>query len=235
MKKLGLLLLFSMPLVIFTGCQSRVFRAEVEGYSVESRPIFMHTFGSGKENVLIIATIHGSEPAGEPLARELMAYMEKHPGFSCKHKVTVIPVANPDGLTRSHRGNRNGIDLNRNFPAENRVNSPRYGQQALSEPESQVLYELINRLKPVWVISIHQPLACIDYDGPGESLANAMALRCDLPVKKLGSLPGSLGSWVGNELGVPIMTLELRKEDSELSGSALWAKYGPALLAALQY
>ncbi len=202
---------------------------------MESRPIFTHTYGSGDDNVLIIATIHGSEPAGEPLVRELMAFLEKNPEYVRDYKVTVIPVANPDGLARRHRVNRNGIDLNRNFPADNRVNNTRYGQQALSEPESQVLYELIYRLKPVWVISIHQPLACIDYDGPGDALANAMAQRCDLPVKKLGSLPGSLGSWVGNELGIPIITLELRKEDSELSGPALWAKYGPALLAAMQY
>jgi len=56
-----------------------------------------------------------------------------------------------------------------------------------------------------------------------------------LPVKKLGAKPGSLGSYAGVDMGVPIITFELRRDDSKLDSETLWKRYGKALIAAIIY
>ncbi len=66
-------------------------------------------------------------------------------------------------------------------------------------------------------------------------LAERMAEFSDLPVKKVGAQPGSLGSYAGLTLGIPIITLELRGEDSRLNGQLLWQRYGKMLIAAVVY
>ena len=85
------------------------------------------------------------------------------------------------------------------------------------------------------IVSIHQPLNCIDYDGPGQALAARMADSCRLSVRKLGARPGSLGSFTGEEKGIPTVTMELPREASQLSEEALWSRYGPAMLAAVTF
>jgi protein MpaA len=62
-----------------------------------------------------------------------------------------------------------------------------------------------------------------------------MAEYCDLPVKKLGAKPGSLGSYAGLTLGIPIITLELQQTDSQLAPEPLWRKYANTILAAITY
>jgi protein MpaA len=84
------------------------------------------------------------------------------------------------------------------------------------------------------VISIHQPLACVDFDGPAEGVAAAMAAACGLPLRQLGSRPGSLGSFVGVTLQRAIVTLELPRDAGD-DGAALWDAYGGALQAALRF
>jgi len=94
---------------------------------------------------------------------------------------------------------------------------------------------LIEIYAPDRIVSIHQPLSCIDYDGPGIALARRMAEHCDLPIKKLGARPGSLGSYAGLTLGIPIITLELPRSADALDEQSLWDKYGAALVAAVAY
>lgn len=82
------------------------------------------------------------------------------------------------------------------------------------------------------IVSLHQPIACIDYDGPPEAaeLAGRMSKACGLPVKKLGLRPGSLGAWFGEGLGRPILTVEL-PGDAAPDPDRLWETYGAALTA----
>ena len=84
-----------------------------------------------------------------------------------------------------------------------------------------------------WIIS-SQPISCIDYDGPAEELARAMAAVCGLPVRKLGVRAGSLGSYAGVDLGIPIITIELPGSASRLDADELWQRYGAALEAAIR-
>ena len=229
-KKLILIIACLILAVAVSGCGgigSYVFtfglkKSYVAGYSVEERPIKVSVLGHGKETTFFIATIHGNEWAGTPLAEKLEKHLIRNRKLLKGKKVLIIPVANPDGFAANIRHNSNGIDLNRNFEAENRENNSINGFTGLSEPESVTLHKIIEKYQPQKVVSIHQPLACIDYDGPAEELAMVMSKQCGLIVKKLGSRPGSLGSYVGVEKNTPIITMELYGTDHKLSPEKLW-------------
>ena len=203
--------------------------------SVLGRPIIYQTLGSGSDVVFIMATIHGNETAGTPLVHYLSKYLQQHRHLLDGRMVIILPVANPDGMAFNKRYNAHGIDLNRNFAAMNRINNAKYGNAGQSEPESAFIDYLLKRFKPNRIVSIHQPLNCVDYDGPAHALAQAMASKCRLPLKKLGSRPGSLGSYAGETLGIPIITVELLASDTNLSAAQLWDLYGQALLAAVTF
>lgn len=158
-------------------------------------------FGTGNDSILIIATIHGNEAAGTPLVYRLAEYLGTHSELLRGRRVVLVPNLNPDGHEYNSRYNANRVDLNRNFPADNRRNTKRFGMSALSEPESRAIYDAIDRFQPGRIVTIHQPAACVDYDGPAADLAAVMAEAGDLKIKKLGARPGSLGSYAGNMLG----------------------------------
>jgi len=245
-KILAVCVLFGV--MVFAGCvepvrypeivgelPSIVFPAQyrIVGTSVQQRPIMCLVLGDGPDVALIMATIHGNEAAGTPLVRRLASYLRQRPEILAGRKVVLMAVANPDGMANGTRYNAKGIDLNRNFEARNRVNSKDTGLTALSEPEARTIKQVIQQYKPDRIVSIHQPLNCIDYDGPGRMLAERMGQYCAIPVKKLGARPGSLGSYAGVTLGIPIITFEMLAADSQLNSQALWGKYGRAMLAAI--
>ena len=210
-------------------------RYRIVGSSVQRRPIMCLELGDGSDVTYIMSTIHGNEAAGTPLVRRLSWYLREHPAMLDGRKVVLMAVANPDGMVNGSRYNAKGVDLNRNFEAANRINTKQTGLLPLSEPEAVIIKRLIQEYKPDRIVSIHQPLSCIDYDGPARMLADRMGQYCALPVKKLGARPGSLGSYAGLTLGIPIITFEMTQADSQLNSEALWQKYGRALLAAIVY
>lgn len=206
------------------------------GFSIERRPIEAEVIGHGHDVVMILATIHGNEWAGTPLVQRLSDHLHRNPQLVAGRTVVLVPVANPDGFETKSRFNKSGVDLNRNFLAFNRSEArKRYGDAGLSEPESRAIAWLLDVYPPNRVISIHQPVNCIDYDGPAKELAEAMAAHTDIPVKKIGARPGSLGSYVGEDLGIPIITLELPKHAERRSEDDLWQAYGDMLLAAVKF
>ena len=207
----------------------------IVGTSIQRRPIMCLVFGQGPDVTFIMASIHGNEHAGTPLVRRLVEYLKQHPYLLTGRTVVLLPVANPDGMAHNSRFNAHGVDLNRNFAAANRLNNRQTGHTALSEPEARAIDQLIRQYAPDRIVSIHQPLACIDYDGPGLTLAIRMAQYCDLPIKKLGAKPGSLGSYAGFTLRIPIITVELLPGDTALGPERLWQRYGKALIAAIVY
>ena len=210
-------------------------RFRMLGRSVQGRPILAQVFGDGANTTLFIATIHGNEAVGTPLMSLLADHLADHPELLKDRCVVVVAVANPDGMAARTRENVRGVDLNRNFEAGNRINNRTNGLGALSEPESRAIRAVIQEFSPDRIITLHQPLNCIDYDGPAKALAARMARYCRLPVKKLGARPGSLGSYTGEELGIPTITMELPATASKLSEQALWDQYGETVLAAVTY
>ncbi|MBN1359985.1 MAG: DUF2817 domain-containing protein [Sedimentisphaerales bacterium] len=205
------------------------------GRSVQGRPIVAQILGNGSDTTLILATIHGDEAAGTPLVRKLADHLAANPQVLEGRRVVLVPSANPDGAAAGTRENIRGVDLNRNFQTANRVDNATNGLRPLSEPETQALQRAIQEFRPDRIISVHQPLDCIDYDGPGRELAAYLARFCRLPVKKLGARPGSLGSYSGEHLGIPTVTLELPAGATGLDEARLWSLYGPAMTAAITY
>lgn len=207
------------------------------GESVRGRAIECITIGHGPRRIMFLASIHGDEPAGTPLLERLIREATNDPDWMDGCTLIVIPNANPDGYESNRRGNANGVDLNRNFPAMSFTSRRRHGESPLSEPESEALHDAILEHRPHRIVSIHQPLSCIDYDGEGEALSLAMADAIDpahrLPVKKLGAYPGSLGSFAGEDLGIPIITVEFSGTAHRLGEEELWSRYGDMLIAAI--
>lgn len=219
---------------------------EVLATSAGARPIEVHRFigPNPRYRALIFFSIHGDERPAAELARAFGTWLEEHPEAWREREVCFIPVANPDGLAALTRVNAAGVDVNRNFPAENwhtQARGARYnpGPHACSELETRCLMSLIDRLPPDWIVSVHAPLACVDWDGPAEDLARAMAAANGLPARKVGyPTPGSFGSWAGVDRGLPVVTLELdnrlEPEDLErqLAGLAVAVTWDPAGSAA---
>lgn len=205
------------------------------GTSVQRLPILSFVLGRGPDVTFILAAIHGNEAAGVPLVRRLVKYLQQEAYLMEGRQLVLLTVANPDGMAHRSRFNANGVDLNRNFPSTNRVNDRQSGASPLSEPESRVIKQIIDQYSPDRIISIHQPLACIDYDGPATTLAVRMSQYCSLPVKKIGARPGSLGSYAGVDLRIPIITFEMRENDAGFDPDILWQRYGKALVAAIVY
>jgi len=205
------------------------------GWSVEGRPIDCRILGNGPDVTLFVGTIHGNEPSGTPLIRRLGEYLAERPELLQGRQVILIPLLNPDGMVRHSRFNARNVDLNRNYPVGNWKPDRHSGEHPLSEPESEVLHDLLHLHQPCRVITLHEPLACIDYDGPGEALARAMASCGHLPVRRLGGLPGSLGSYVGMILQCPIITIELRRYAHRLPEAELWNRHRDMLLMAVMF
>ena len=203
----------------------------IKWMSVEGRIIDCYVLGRGEERVLIIASMHGNENAGSFLVRRLLSHLFENQHLLNGKQVILIPEVNPDGIDKDNRYNSNGVDLNRNFPAFNRMNNRSAGPFPLSEPESRMIAQMIEIYYPDRIMSIHQPLKCIDYDGPSQEIAEYMSHFCDLPLRKLGAMPGSLGSYAGEGLNIPVITLELTGKTNNINKVSLWKQYKKMLTA----
>ncbi|MDR3685632.1 MAG: DUF2817 domain-containing protein [Coriobacteriia bacterium] len=186
------------------------------GVSVEGRPILAASFGSGKRRVLVIGGIHGSE-FGADVAEAFAAWLAENPtAVPAGTRVDVVACANPDGRAAGKKGNAHNVNLNGNFPSRNwkpqRYLTTTAGPRAGSEPETQALMRMLAQ-GYVRVISLHSQGGFIDYDGPNASaLASRVASLSGLPVKKLGPASlyaGSLGTYVPQRFGIPVLTFEL--------------------------
>lgn len=210
-------------------------RTSMIGYSTEGRPIECIAMGDGPTAVLILATIHGDESAGTPLVNRMLDEIALDQRVIEGRTLWVVPVVNPDGMRANLRENARGVDLNRNFPAENFVPSAEHGRRILSEPEAEAIARLIVDIRPRHILSFHQPLNCLDFDGPAGGLALAMSEVCDLPIRKLGTRPGSLGAYTGETLQIPTITIELPRSADGLRVDELWRDYGEMLMVAIAY
>lgn len=215
-------------------------RRQQLGKSVLGVPIVGHYFGTTGPKTLIFAAIHGDEPATEFVANQLVEHLTKNPAAHYGRRVVIVPIANPDGLARRTRTNAREIDLNRNFPATNFAigKKGRYfgGEEPASEPETQLLIQLIEDWKPDRIVTLHaisRGKHGNNYDGPAERLAETMHFHNQYAVlKSIGyPTPGSFGSWAGVDRKLPTITLEV---PSDASGSAAWRENREALLAVIQ-
>ncbi|MDH5485675.1 MAG: M14 family zinc carboxypeptidase [Gammaproteobacteria bacterium] len=169
--------------------------------------------------ILMLGGIHGDEYASVTIMFKWMAVLDRYHSGLFHWKVA--PLVNPDGLLqkKSQRMNANGVDLNRNFPNgqhdkasleywEKRTYSDprRYpGKQPLSEMETRWVHQLIEDFKPDAIVAVHAPFGIVDFDGPPSPPENLGPLHLHL----LGTYPGSLGNYAGEQLNIPVITVEL--------------------------
>jgi len=208
---------------------------EVVGKSVQGRSIRLKTLGHGPRKVLFVGGIHGDEPEGAYSTSQLPAAFAAA-GLADAVTLTILEDANPDGRAHHTRGNANGVDINRNFPATNfDTSNPEYGGSPLSQPESRALNNTIGRISPDLVMVMHawRGSRFVNFDGPARMIAERFSADSGLPVEESSSIaptPGSLGSYVGVDHGTPILTIELLRGSNSVSD---WNLIRTALLHAI--
>lgn len=185
-------------LVIFACCTAAAAAGErsVIGHSVQGRPIVATLNGDAAAplQVLVFGSIHGNEPAGIRVTRQLLA-SPAPPNTALR----IVPALNPDGLAAGTRGNAHGVDLNRNFPYDwQPLTGGEYsGPRGLSEPESRAAWRLIRATEPDVTIWFHQPFGIVDRSSGGDHrLERRFAQLIGLPLVRLkGRYPGSASRW----------------------------------------
>lgn len=203
--------------------------------SREGRVIEARSFGESGPCVLVLAGLHGDEPEGVRLAEELMRRLAALGDEALRGRVVVVPRVNPDGLAAGTRKNARGVDVNRNFATADfgrgEAGDPagRYyaGPAPTSEPETCAILGLVARHQPIMIVTLHAPLACVNYDGPAGEQAAALAAAAGLTLEPdLGyATPGSLGTYFGDERDIPVITVELAPGEND------WDRLTEALVA----
>ena len=159
-------------------------------------------------NVVVIGVFHGDEPQGDFLIRE---YWAKNNSSN----LLMLPRLN-DCNTRV---NKNGVDLNRNFPTSNWELSPcnEYfgGVAPASEDETKFIIELIEKYNPKVILTLHAPYKVVNFDGCNSDLdkkiVEEISKIMNYPLQEsIGyPTPGSFGTWAGIEKEILTITLEL--------------------------
>ncbi len=234
---------------------------QLAGNSVQGRPLVYAEFGdhNAENTTLIFSTVHGDEITPFYLAVQLAHWVKERQGQLVKTRVVVAPLVNPDGFlsTPRTRMNAHGVDVNRNFPTRDwkvkalaswkvryKKDPRRFpGNEPSSEPETLFQEELIRRVRPQKILSIHSPLNFLDYDGPSALLLsrfpNDYTQECDRLRRRLnatssGYFPGSLGNYAGRELGIPTLTLELPSADPK-KAQGYWKKFSQGIRTMIQF
>ncbi len=183
--------------------------------SAEGRPIEVLSFGEGERTILLMAGVHGDERNGVEMVGRIVERLR-----SCDRlagRIVVMPLVNPDGYEAGTRRNARGIDLNRNFPTEDFVGTEDApgGVEPASEPETRAVLDVVERFEPWMIITLHEALACVNYNGElAAPVAERMSACCGLEAKgDIGyPCPGSMGTYYGWERELPVITLELPPE-----------------------
>jgi murein peptide amidase A len=231
------------------------------GKSVQGRPLVYSEFGDleSKNITLIFSTVHGDEVTPLYLGLQIARWLTENRENLAGTKVVLAPLVNPDGFFRSPptRVNSRGVDVNRNFLTKDWNTTARDawkkkfkgdprrnpGKEARSEPETIFQEELISRLRPQKILSIHSPLNFTDYDGPSglsltqfsaEYVKTCIRLKQNLKATPGGFYPGSLGNYAGQELGIPTITLELPSADPK-KAHAYWLKFSEGIRTMIEF
>jgi len=157
---------------------------EVIGKSVAARDITAYHFGTGDKEILLVGGIHGGYSWNTALlGYQLVDYFKANPStIPANIKVTIIPVLNPDGLSKvvdatgvfkasdvstsqtalvAGRFNANTVDLNRNFDCGWKATgvwqskTVSGGTAAFSEPESAAIRDYTQAHKMTAVVGFY--------------------------------------------------------------------------------
>lgn len=168
----------------------------------------MEIFGNIESSIIVIGCFHGDEPQGKYL-------IEKYLETKADTNLMFIPCLNKYGFENCKRTNKNGVDLNRNFPTKNwgktEYNDFYGGETPASEDETKFIIDLVEKVKPRLILTLHAPYKVVNYDGDARDISEKISDIIGYPVEEsIGyPTPGSFGTWAGVERNIPTITLEL--------------------------
>lgn len=169
--------------------------------------------------ILIIGVFHGEEPQGYHAIKNYFLSEKK---LISKNNIYIIPCLNPDGMAKNQRKNANGVDLNRNFPTKNWKNTEQDsdyfgGSSPASEEETNFLVDIIEKIKPNFILTLHSPFAIVNYDGNAKKIAEKISEFTNYPIQAdIGyPTPGSFGTYCGIERNIPTITLEFDENENQ--------------------
>ena len=181
------------------------------GTSVRGRAISMQIVGdpNASRRVIVLGCIHGNECAGVPVATALSA-VSPPPGVA----YYLVDYPNPDGAAAHTRQNARLVDLNRNFPGWQPAGSPGYvyypGPGPLSEPEARAVYALIASVRPTVLLSYHQAMNIVDFNGGNLLSGLGYAQICGERYVQTTRYPGSAATWASTAYPrMTVLTVEL--------------------------
>ncbi|WP_375605108.1 M14 metallopeptidase family protein [Flavobacterium davisii] len=122
------------------------FQKTILGQSVEGRPIYSVTFGTGTTKIFMWSQMHGNESTTTKALFDFFKFLDSNDSLAkaiaeaCT--LFIIPIVNPDGAAAYTRVNANQIDLNRD-------------SVALTQPESQILRKVFQEFKPDFCFNLH--------------------------------------------------------------------------------
>lgn len=219
------------PFVLPASAQGRASIATI-GYSVSGRPIQVYIFGRGEREKMIVAGIHGGyEWNTIALADELIQHIFANPEI-VPDDVTlyILRNLNPDGDARDHgidgRVNDNGVDLNRNFPANWAKTWDRDGCWTLtpttggltpgSEPETRAVMYFLQSHQIETLISYHSAALGVfpggePWEADSKKFAKSLAKSTGYPYPPIDTCcvyTGTLADYAV-ELGITAVDMEL--------------------------
>jgi len=116
------------------------------GRSVLDKPIYSYEIGTGETRIYLWSQMHGNESTTTKALFDFINVLNSGSDFAKKMLDTftfyTIPILNPDGASLYTRENANKIDLNRD-------------SQNLTQPESRVLREVFETIKPHYCFNLH--------------------------------------------------------------------------------
>lgn len=136
-----------LPLIERIGAQEEVSLLKV-GASIENRPLFLLSIGSGDTDVLLWSQMHGDESTASMTIFDLFNFFLSDDFDSEKEnllqelRLHFIPMLNPDGAEVFQRRNALGVDINRDA-------------LRLQTPEGQTLKRVRDSLDAEWGFNLH--------------------------------------------------------------------------------
>ncbi len=204
----------------------------VIGYSVQGRPLEVYRFGTGPTERLIVAGMHGgNEYNTVELADQMITYIPAHPEvIPANVTLYILHDLNPDGVALEHgprgRANADGVDLNRNWPANWQKDWPKDGcwtdtvvtggTGPASEPETKALMAFIQNHPISAIINYHSAALGIFPGGipisaASKQLAAALHTVTNYPYPPINTGCDYTGGFVdwSSDLGIPSVDMEL--------------------------
>lgn len=179
------------------------FKVDVIGQSVNSQNIYSVTIGFGEKKVLMWSQMHGNESTTTKAIFDLLNTLQSDSEVSkailSHFTLVIIPILNPDGAEMYTRLNANLVDLNRDA-------------QQQSQPESRVLKDCFDTLKPNYCFNLHgqrtlfsagayNKVATLSFLSPAQNetrtvtdtRAKAMAIIAKIAKSLHREIPGQIG------------------------------------------